>query len=87
MQKEPHDLDLELFTIKAIKSVHTDAIQVKTIINWVPVDMELETGASVSLIPKRTWKEKLNVVLLKPPSLGLQTYTGEPLKLARPMCK
>ena len=45
MQEESHDPDLGLFTIKAINRVHADAIQVKTTINGVPVDMELDTGA------------------------------------------
>ena len=61
-QEESHDPDLGLFTIKVINSVHTDAIQVKTTSNGVPIDMELDTGASVSLIPERIWREKLNAV-------------------------
>ena len=84
MQEEPHDPYLGLFTIKAYNSMHTDAIQVKTTINGVPVDMELDTEASVSLIPKRIWREKLNAVLVEPPGLGLRTYIGEPLKAAGP---
>ena len=43
--------------------------------------MELDTGASVSLVSERVWREKLKAMQLEPPSLRLSTYTGEPLKL------
>lgn len=37
-------------------------------------------AAAVSLVSERGWRENLNAVPLKP-SLGLRTYTGEPLEL------
>ena len=79
--QEENDPDLGLFTIKAINCVHTDAIKLDIKLNGAPVCMELDTGASVSLVSERVWREKLKAVQLEPPSLRLRTYTGEPLKL------
>ena len=79
--QEENDPDLGLFTIKTINCVHTDAIKLDIKLNGAPVCMELDTGASVSLVSERVWREKLKAVQLEPPSLRLRTYTGEPLKL------
>ena len=79
--QEENDPDLALFIIKTINCVHTDVIKLDTKLNGAPVCMELDTGASVSLVSERVWREKLKAMRLEPPSLRLKTYTCEPLKL------
>ena len=75
--------EVGLFTIETINCIHTDTdtICVNPQINGTTLCMELDTGASVSLVSERVWREKLNAVPLKPSSLRLRTYTGEPLEL------
>nr|XP_023990507.1 uncharacterized protein K02A2.6-like [Salvelinus alpinus] len=42
-----------------------------------PVKMQLDTGASVSLVPERLYKEKLKECPLQPASIRLSSYTGD----------
>lgn len=50
-------------------------------LNQVPIDMEVDTGASVSLISRDTydklWPNSDTAPLIKESSILLQTYTGE----------
>ena len=50
---------------------------VGVLIEGVPVQMELNTGAAVSLLPFSVYQEKFRHILLQKASTRLRTYTGE----------
>ena len=62
----------------------SEPMKVKVFLNEVPVNMILDTGASMSIISEATFnriKEQCPTVSLTPPTIRLQTYTGELLPL------
>ena len=50
-------------------------------INGTKVYMELDTGASVSVMSESTWKDKFSQYKLQPSSVQLKTYSGENLNV------
>ena len=50
-------------------------------VNGVIIQMEFDTGASISLISEETYRQYLPFVELSPSWLVLRTYTSEPLKV------
>ena len=50
-------------------------------INKISITMELDTGASVSLVSEATWADKLNKPNLQPCTLSLQSYPNKSLKV------
>ena len=50
-------------------------------LNDSKVHLELDTGASVSVISEQTWKNSLNSVPLQESSVTLETYSGEMLDI------
>ena len=48
-------------------------------INDIPVTMELDTGAGVSIVSEQTWSDKLKRPDLQPCSFKLQSYRSKPL--------
>jgi len=52
---------------------------VLTMINNIPVTMELDTGAGVTIISEKTWAEKLNKPELQDCELTLQSYPNRSL--------
>ena len=48
-------------------------------VNGKKLEMELDTGAAVSLIPHELYKRKLHKLPLQPTDIVLRTYTGEAL--------
>ena len=73
--------ELRLFTIRTVQSNRTEEIMVRLLINGVPVPMELDTGASVSLVSEKTWRKQLQEVPLQHSDTTLRTYTGEGIKV------
>ena len=55
-------------------------IMVQMRVNEFPIDMELDTGAAVSVVSQKQLKA-LGIVKLEPSSVGLTTITGEPIKV------
>ena len=53
----------------------------KLLINSIPVPMELDTGASVSLVSEQTWRRQLQKISLQNSDTTLGTYTGEGIKV------
>ena len=58
-----------------------DPITVTSEVNGIPIRMDLDTGATVTLISARVWEKLLNKIPLLDASMVLRTYTGEPLKI------
>ena len=46
-------------------------------INDTPVHMELDTGASVSLVSEETWRRQFHEIPLQETDVRLRIYTGE----------
>ena len=69
--------DLRLFTIRTVQSNHNEEIMLMLLINNTPVHMELDTGASISLISEQTWQKQLREIPLQQTDIRLRTYTGE----------
>ena len=65
----------------------TDSLQyphrkmLEFIVNRQPLQMELDTGASISLISKQQYKQLQDAPPLEKSSVILQTYTGENLSI------
>ena len=53
--------------------------KVLTKVNDIPITMELDTGAGVSIISEQTWSDKLKSPHLQSCSLKLQSYPSKPL--------
>ena len=51
------------------------------VVNGKPLVMELDTGASVSLVSEKTWKRIFLGCPLEPSEVHLSTYSGEGLKV------
>ena len=67
----------ELFHVNA--SNPEPSIVIPAHINGTKVSMELDTGASVSVMSESEWKEKFSQHKLQPSNVQLKTYSGEPL--------
>ena len=50
-------------------------------INGLPIDMELDSGSPVSLMPLKTFNQLFTSVKLQRSDLRLSTYTGESLNV------
>ena len=56
---EPQEQEYKLDYIGVLKGINTKRVWIKVELNGIPLKMELDTGASVSLVSKKTWREKL----------------------------
>ena len=54
-EEEEYRLDY----IGVLKGINTKRVWIEVELNGIPLKMELDTGASVSLVSKKTWREKL----------------------------
>ena len=68
-----------LFMMKSAKS--TDPITLNMPVNSVPVQMELDTGASFSVISESTYKRICKNEPLQESTIRLNTYTGEAIQV------
>ena len=73
--------EIGLFTIRSINGKQNGEIQITPEVNGVPIQMELDTGASVILISTRVWEQSLNKIPLEATGMILKNYTGERLKI------
>ena len=72
----------ELFTlVNTVRNSPEPAIVLEALVNGVSLPMELDTGASVSIISQRVWEETLGKPNLEKCGALLQTYSGEKLKV------
>ena len=81
---ESEDLDdsevlLHICTVGAERP--QGCIEVDLQVNGRPLVMELNTGASVSIISQKTWQDSLQSPKLQPTRMRLRTYSGEALHL------
>ena len=71
---EAEDDDLPLFVLG---TGSTTPIQVDVSLNGVPVTMEVDTGAAVSVMSRRQQEELFPGAELQPSRILLRTYTAE----------
>ena len=77
-EPEPDAAEYKLFTI----SSHENApLMIEFIANGQPLQMELDTGASISLISEQQYKQLQDAPPLEKSSVILWTYTGENLSI------
>ena len=74
------DDDVGLFRIHAINS-RTPPMVVAVKINGKVIEMEVDTGAAVTILSEAVKKKHFNLLLLRPSSIQLQTYTAEKIKV------
>lgn len=60
----------------------TKPLHVKVLVNGKELTMEVDTGASISLVTKETFDNLWQRRKLEKSSIKLQTYTGEYIKVA-----
>ena len=65
----------------SIPSAKQDLIQVTVYVDNYPLAMELDTGASLSIISKTVYQNLLSAPKLEPTSAQLTIYTSESIKL------
>lgn len=73
------DTDCELGQYFLHQKGRYSRISVLALINGKEMEMELDTGAAVSLIPWELFKSTLSQLPLQPTDVMLKKYTGEPL--------
>ena len=72
------DQDYQLF---AVRGTPEAAIILEPEVNGVTLPMELDTGASVSIISQKVWEGILSKMQLEKSDTLLKTYTGEKLQV------
>ena len=74
--------DIPLLNIQAVKPMLSKpGIMLDITVDARPLQMELDTGASVSIISERTWSTALGSPSLTKSDIRLKTYTGQNLKV------
>ena len=79
-----HDLDADsnVYAMFHLPTPRSDPLAVKVSLNGVPVEVEVDTGATLSIISKATYHKlwpPLSAPSLQPTTVSLKTYTGEPI--------
>ncbi|XP_064102283.1 uncharacterized protein K02A2.6-like [Macrobrachium nipponense] len=71
------------YCVKKMKARHNKVpeIIVKVKLNGIPIDMELDTGASVSLISEEFYAKHLKNTVLQSSDIVLKTMTGEKIEV------
>ena len=70
-------LDLPIKAIDRNGGHRIKPIMLSVKVNDIPLNMELDTGSVVSVIPKHLYQEKFSEIKLEKTDLTLKTYTGE----------
>ena len=65
----------------AVNSVPESGIKVDLKVNGVTLNMILDTGASLTIISKKTWRELFPNLKLEKSEMLLKTYSGEKLRV------
>ena len=78
----PEDRDEGEYKLFTLNTPSSQPIKINVCINDVPVEMDLDTGASLSVISSSTYNFIARQGMVSPivkSALRLQTYTGEPI--------
>ena len=69
-----------MFAVKTVRETE-DVIKVNMEVNGTTMPMELDTGASVTIISEGTFRKMLPKLQLQPSTVRLKTYTGERMQV------
>ena len=83
--QDDHEVEDEEYTMFSLRGERCDPVTQEVLINGVRIDMEVDTGASASIISEDTYREIAAHSAMEPlqeSTLKLTTYTGESISLA-----
>ncbi len=69
------------YTLNSIPDHKSQPIEVTVFVNGTDLQMEVDTGAALSLISESTWSAKFPTCSLQPTDVKLRTYSGDPLEV------
>ena len=72
---------MSMFTIRMVEDKLNGCILVKPKVNGITLNMEVDTGASVSIISENTYKKCFQNCKLAKTNVKLKTYTGEKIEV------
>ena len=78
---EGHELDATEYRMFTVSSQKNAPLVIEFAVNGQALKMELDTGASISLISEEQYNQLQDVPTLEKSSVILQTYTGENLSI------
>ena len=84
MAQDEEEDDDDAYTMFTLTSSSGDPIKLEVMINATPVEMELDTGAAVSVLSHATYQSLLQQSLIPPvqkSQVKLKTYTGDPIQV------
>ena len=76
---EEEEFDTNQLSMHKTSSSHTDKITTVLTVSGIKVEMEVDTGAEVSIMPIAVHKQKLSHDLLCPSTVRLHQYDGTTL--------
>ena len=79
-QEDDEDI-ADIARVHAVSPAIPRSYNISLKINSIPITMELDTGASVTLVSKTTWGDELNRPPLQPCTLSLKSYPNRSLKV------
>ena len=71
----------EEYTVHKVGRYSNDSVYIQMLINGKQVSMDVDNGAEVCIILKKTREEIFPEEKLQPSNLKLKTYTNEPMKV------
>ncbi len=69
------------YTLNSIPDHKSQPIEVTVFVNGTDLQMEVDTGAVLSLISESTWSAKFPTCSLQPTDVKLRTYSGDPFEV------
>ena len=87
LSKKTHHIETDqevedcVYTMFPVSLSRQDPIQITINVDNCPLTMELDTGASLSIISEKVYKTLPSAPKLQPTSAQLRTYTGESIKV------
>ena len=80
-KSDPNPVQPE-YDLFSILSSSRAPICISVLVEGKPLSMEVDTGASYSVISKHTYDQEFNTYQLQSSDVQLKTYTGQPLSVS-----
>jgi len=71
----------DIVHVHSVSESVPESFKIPVEVNGIPITMELDTGAAVSLVSEATWSEQLHRPKLEPSTLKLQSYPDQSLEI------
>jgi len=72
----------DIVHVHSVSESVPESFKIPVEVNGIPITMELDTGAAVSLVSEATWSEQLHRPKLEPCTLKLQSYPRIKLRVS-----